>query len=169
MAEFSDADSSAIINSSALRECIAKPPAFRAGSVSCFLDFAAGGDENVVAVRFGNKVWIEKAWHDSNTMRACHEFKRVIEDLRRHGHVNIYGDGSQTDPTYWWAALGGFGVWMPDWNNEELIDQDKKGNFHVWTSDRADRVIFSPGTNCLACGPSHAYQVHVRIRQQNNC
>ena len=41
-------------------------------------------------------------------------------------YVNIYGDGSQTDPTNWWAALGGFGVWMPDWNNEDLIDQDKK-------------------------------------------
>ncbi len=29
--------------------------------------------------------------------------------------VNIYGDGSYTSPTVWWAALGGFGVWMPEW------------------------------------------------------
>ena len=55
------------------------------------------------------------------------------QDIQRHmqgcddnRYVNIYGDGSQTDPTNWWAALGGFGVWMPDWNNEDLIDQDKK-------------------------------------------
>ena len=27
--------------------------------------------------------------------------------------VNIYGDGSFTSPTVWWAALGGFGIWVP--------------------------------------------------------
>ena len=32
--------------------------------------------------------------------------------------VDIYGDGSLTDPTCWWAALGGFGTWMPNWNHE---------------------------------------------------
>ena len=26
--------------------------------------------------------------------------------------VNIYGDGSFTTPTLWWAALGGFGIWL---------------------------------------------------------
>ena len=26
--------------------------------------------------------------------------------------VNIYGDGSYTSPTVWWAALGGFGIWV---------------------------------------------------------
>ena len=41
-------------------------------------------------------------------------------------YVNVYGDGSQTDPTNWWAALGGFGVWMPDWNKDDCQDQDKK-------------------------------------------
>ena len=33
--------------------------------------------------------------------------------------VEIYGDGSVTDPTCWWAALGGFGSWMPRWTREE--------------------------------------------------
>ena len=32
--------------------------------------------------------------------------------------MDIYGDGSLTDPTCWWAALGGFGTWMPNWNHE---------------------------------------------------
>jgi hypothetical protein len=55
------------------------------------------------------------------------------QDIQRHmqGHddnyyVGIFGDGSQTDPTNWWAALGGFGIWMPDWNNEDLVDPEKK-------------------------------------------
>ena len=30
--------------------------------------------------------------------------------------INIYGDGSYTSPTVWWAALGGFGIWVPNWN-----------------------------------------------------
>ena len=29
--------------------------------------------------------------------------------------VDIYRDGSHTSPTVWWAALGGFGVWMFEW------------------------------------------------------
>ena len=32
--------------------------------------------------------------------------------------VNIYGDGSFTSPTVWWAALGGFGIWVPKWQPE---------------------------------------------------
>ena len=31
--------------------------------------------------------------------------------------VDIFGDGSHTSPTVWWAALGGFGIWVPDWND----------------------------------------------------
>ena len=27
--------------------------------------------------------------------------------------VDIFGDGSYTSPIVWWAALGGFGVWVP--------------------------------------------------------
>ena len=28
--------------------------------------------------------------------------------------VDIFDDGSQTSPIVWWAALGGYGVWVPD-------------------------------------------------------
>jgi hypothetical protein len=42
-----------------------------------------------------------------------------IEDfMARHGltePVETYGDGSLTTPTLWWAALGGYGIWFPDW------------------------------------------------------
>lgn len=30
-------------------------------------------------------------------------------------NVEIYGDGSYTTPAVWWAALGGYGVWVPEW------------------------------------------------------
>ena len=30
--------------------------------------------------------------------------------------ITVFGDGSLTNPTKWWAAIGGFGVWLPEWN-----------------------------------------------------
>ena len=43
------------------------------------------------------------------------------------GHkVDIYGDGSYTSPTVWWAALGGFGIWVPGWNKGEEHSEDRE-------------------------------------------
>ena len=36
--------------------------------------------------------------------------------------VPIYGDGSFTTPKKWWSALGGFGIWIPEWNQEDEGD-----------------------------------------------
>ena len=36
--------------------------------------------------------------------------------------VNIYGDGSYTSPTLWWAALGGYGIWMPKWPQDDQCE-----------------------------------------------
>ena len=33
--------------------------------------------------------------------------------------VPIFGDGSLTTPKTWWAALGGYGVWIPRWDKQE--------------------------------------------------
>ena len=38
--------------------------------------------------------------------------------------VDIYGDGSYTSPTVWWAALGGFGIWMPKWPSPSQVSQE---------------------------------------------
>ena len=43
------------------------------------------------------------------------------------GHkVDIYVDGSLTSPTVWWAALGGFGIWVPGWNKGKENSEDKE-------------------------------------------
>ena len=46
------------------------------------------------------------------------------------GHmVQVYADGSYTTPTKRWAALGGYGVWVPDWNrNAETIEAREEKN-----------------------------------------
>lgn len=58
------------------------PPAFIDGEQRVFCDFAAGGDENVIAYRRGNRVRIVAAWREKDTMRACGEF---IDHFRRMG------------------------------------------------------------------------------------
>ena len=42
--------------------------------------------------------------------------------------VNIYGDGSFTSPTVWWAALGGFGIWVPKWDTDHEHRTEATGN-----------------------------------------
>lgn len=56
-----------------------------------FCDFAAGGDENVLAVRRGNRVSIVDAWREEDTMRATYRF---INLFRKQGlrASQIYGD-----------------------------------------------------------------------------
>lgn len=76
-----------------LEACLTNPPEFEDGKVYAFCDFAAGGDENVLAVRRGNKVEVVRAWRDRNTMAAVGEFIRLF---RREGlnPGQICGDGS---------------------------------------------------------------------------
>lgn len=57
-------------------------------------DFAAGGDENVLAERNGNRVTLPRCWRETDTMKACGEF---IVEFRKLGLTQadcgiIYGD-----------------------------------------------------------------------------
>ena len=59
-----------------------------------------------------------KAAHGSGnnpTFPEAEEIKTNMQDYPASYYVNIFGDGSYTSPTIWWAALGGYGVWMPEW------------------------------------------------------
>ncbi len=65
----------AVIPLAFVERCLAEPPPFNAdGPVQAFCDFAAGGDENVLAVRRGNRVEIVAAWREKDTMRALGRF-----------------------------------------------------------------------------------------------
>ena len=50
------------------------------------------------------------------TFPTDQEIAEAMEGLEDDYMVPAYGDGSQTTPTNWWAALGGFGAWIPNWN-----------------------------------------------------
>ena len=46
------------------------------------------------------------------------DIEAEMEGYGKDEYIDIYGDGSYTTPTKWWAALGGYGVWIPDWNKQ---------------------------------------------------
>jgi len=76
---------------SVLNRTLSSPPTHQRGDKYAFCDFAAGRDENVLAIRSGNKVEIAAAWRDSNTMSAVGRF--IIEFKKNQLRVeNIFGD-----------------------------------------------------------------------------
>jgi hypothetical protein len=82
-AEFMPFVQDSLISLSEIEECLADPPQFKpGGGRHAFCDFAAGGDENVLGVRHGNRVWIADAWRDTNAMSAVGRFIQNFVRLR---------------------------------------------------------------------------------------
>ena len=68
----------------------------------------------------------QKQAHGSGEDLSFPDANLIEEAMKDHdpNHmVPIYGDGSHTTPTKWWAALGGYGVCVPKRNsNTEIIE-----------------------------------------------
>ena len=80
-AEFTEDTDRLILDAPSLRRAIdAQPDPDTGGETVAFCDFAAGRDENVLAVRHGNKVRIIKAWREKDTVQACREFARLFQE-----------------------------------------------------------------------------------------
>ena len=80
-AEFTRADEAgAVIQLADVERAIFRPVEFVPDdSVSAFCDFAAGGDENVLAVRRGNRASVVAAWRERNTTVARDQFATLFE------------------------------------------------------------------------------------------
>ena len=74
--EFMDQDEMAsfVFPLPTVQSVLQSPPPVRLGDRSAFCDFAAGRDENVLALRTGNKVEIVAAWRDRDTQAAIGRF-----------------------------------------------------------------------------------------------
>lgn len=82
-AEFGgEAGTGLVVPLSHWERCLRQPAAWAAGERHAFCDFAAGGDENVLALRHGNRITLEKCWREADTMRGVGEF---IANFRRLG------------------------------------------------------------------------------------
>lgn len=84
-AEFSLTVEGALLSLREWEAAIESPPPFNTRNQHrhVFLDFAAGRDENVIAVAIGNRAWIEKGWREKNTMAAIGEFIATLNRLKR--------------------------------------------------------------------------------------
>ena len=61
-------------------------------------------------------------------------FSDIDQNMAGHApdyKADIFGDGSLTSPTVWWAALGGYGYWIPDWNLHGQRLADRMEQDHV--------------------------------------
>jgi phage terminase large subunit len=89
-AEFMEFVDNALLSLAAYEHCRDNPPSFKPGERHAFCDFAAGRDENVLGVRLGNRVWIEKAWRDPNTMSAVGQFVLLFSKLKKEIGLQPY-------------------------------------------------------------------------------
>lgn len=80
-AEFMGSVDGALIQLEWLTRCSESVLTFQDGAPRYYLDFARGGDENVLAEARGNRARIVKAWRDKDTMRACGEIIRLFREL----------------------------------------------------------------------------------------
>jgi len=84
---------SLVINLNQLQNCYNAPPRFRPGVRMAGVDFAAGGDQNVICISDGNKILPMIAWREKDTMAAVGRF---IVEFKKAGLEanNIYADAS---------------------------------------------------------------------------
>lgn len=72
-------------------EWASKIPGFNPANCTGFGDFAAGRDENVLAICDGKRVWIMKAWRDPNTIQGAREFVNTLRGIN-FPESNFHGD-----------------------------------------------------------------------------
>jgi len=84
---------SLVINLNQLQNCYNAPPRFKPGVRKAGVDFAAGGDQNVICISDGNKILPMIAWREKDTMAAVGRF---IVEFKKAGleASNIYADAS---------------------------------------------------------------------------
>ena len=70
-------DESLLVSYDAYQKCLQDPPRKEPGPMIAGVDFAGGNDENVIAIREGNKLTKIVAWTDKDTMASVGRF--VVE------------------------------------------------------------------------------------------
>lgn len=80
-AEFCEESGLLTLSPGQLRKALENQPAKdESGEVVAFCDFAAGRDENALAVRKGNHVRLVKAWQEHDTVQASRQFIRLFKE-----------------------------------------------------------------------------------------
>ena len=75
---FSQIVEDALISLGEYDRCLENPPPFVPGELHGFLDFAAGRDKNVYALRNGNRIEVRRKWQQRDTMSAVGQFLQLL-------------------------------------------------------------------------------------------
>ena len=151
LAEFTEGSDACIISRELLMEQIAHKPLPRPGDLYAGVDWAAGGDETVLAIREGNMLRV--AWHarERNTPKAA---EQIVGQLRALGvdESNAWGDACGLGTAVMQAAKE-----MHDWRftyfNGGLPAEDREHyqdlNIEAWMYFRSS---LEKGEVCFADG-----------------
>ena len=86
-----DSSEGLVLNQKSLEQCMQNPPELQTGMRVAFIDFAAGGDECVFALRNGNKVVEMVTWREKNTNVTI---GKILNLIKKHNLAQdeIYAD-----------------------------------------------------------------------------
>ena len=90
--EFTDGSTKdCVLTRNAVANCLNNPPAPTNGGTVAYIDWAAGGDENAIAIVRGNVLVALIAWRDKDTMAAA---GRAVQELRKYNvpPTAVFGD-----------------------------------------------------------------------------
>lgn len=92
LAEFTSLDGRVVISPEALERAFEiQEEADASGERVAFCDYAAGGDENTLAWRWGNVTRLHAFWRDQNTTQARREFRQHFDQIQLHPG-QVFGD-----------------------------------------------------------------------------
>jgi hypothetical protein len=105
-AEFMDlGEERLVVSLGSYDNCVNNPPVPNGTDRTAGIDFSAGGDENVIAIREGNRILPLITWRERDTMATV---GRIIMELKKAG----------VKPEQVFADAGGLGLPMCDALNE---------------------------------------------------
>jgi hypothetical protein len=86
-----EADYTSIVHPHLLKLLYEKPPSKVTSSRTAFCDFAAGGNENVIALKDGNRVDLIRCWRELDTMQTVRQFIAEFQRLKLVP-TEVFGD-----------------------------------------------------------------------------
>lgn len=98
LAEFTEETDRLVLSTGQLAKALeAQPAPDTNGETVAFCDFAAGRDENALAIRRGNVVKLRDSWKETDTMQAVRQFVKLFEsECLKAGQIWGDADGMGT-------------------------------------------------------------------------
>jgi hypothetical protein len=147
-----DSSDGLVLNLKALEECLQNPPELELGMRVAFIDFAAGGDECVFALRHGNRILDMVCWREKNTNTTI---GKIINLIKKHNLTQdeIYADeGGLGLPLCDALMDAGYDIHRVNFGAKPFDDRYANRSAEMWhTAARAieKREIILPGDSML--------------------